>query len=249
MTEMTEATTTNKNGSWRPVKEKDSPGKLAGGALTLHVHTVDAKLLIEGRYTEGKPRIVSLVQFSKRAHMICECASLDDPFAHYQLVMIERELEAVRGFLEKQAGKLEAIVAGSVVEFERPASTKPTPYTLQVAGYGTTAARLIKQADDLMLLVLSLHHHHMLTQNQFSQWRSSIMRRIRGLLMVNDLFRNTGVSRIDLKEGNDAARIAIKTLLEVGFLDADAYSTHDEMSVFFIEYDEAVEYGPISWSR
>ncbi len=235
---------------------KSKPGKIIG-SFELVLNTIDAITLTQGRSVKGKHRIAGLRDYGSRTHLLYEASKKDDPFAIYQLVQIEGKEKEVGEFLKKQAQHLMAIQtkaqssivfkddADSRIIINQPKSIKPVAIEFHVGNYATSAARLIKQFDDLALLARSMNHHNFLPTSETVGVIHRAASKIRGLLTEGTQYRFTGVTRNDLKAKNKLGRGAVQKLLATKFIDQDIFKDDEDICEYFAEYDIRPQFGPM----
>ncbi len=234
------------------------PGKIVG-SFELTLETYDGVSLTLGRAVENKPRICGLKDYASRTHLLYEAAKKDDPFAVYQLVQIESKQNEVEVFLEDQARELierqkknqSSLVFQNEGEGEesrllinRPRSVKPVKMEFRFGNYATSAARLIKQFDEIALLARSMNHHNILPTTETSKIIRGAASKIRGLLTIGSNYRFTGVTRNDLKAKNKLARSAVQKLVGTKFIDQDMFKDETDICEYYAEYDVRPLFGP-----
>lgn len=233
------------------------PGKLTG-SFTVTFESRDAIILLRGRRgTAGLPRIYSLGDFANRLYAAWMAAAGGDPFADYQLVQTEallkegdRELRRMAGELKrmlKQGNTSYAFGSGQQgIRLARPSSVAPMHFEFRFGQYGSLAVRLLKQADDIFLMIRSLRYMAFMSDDAAHRFVEDVYRIMRRVLSHGSAWRHTGVTRQDLLSKNQAARGAVEKLVQSGFLDMEMYRNVEEACEVFAEYAEPTEYGPRS---
>ena len=238
---------------------KRAPGRLAGSVKCV-VQTVGGMRLIEGRHEPRKPMIRGLLDFSRRANLIYRMAAGGDPFADYQLVQLEVQIEEVDKILQETAKQLikekdatnNSYVFGHRdrprLEFSLPESVAPLSYEFRHLGhYATSALQMILQTDDILAQLLTMEYHNLLTKSVSEKRRAETLRKMRGVLSAGATYQYTGCTRQDLKSKNQVGLSAVQKHVEGKFLDPEMYRDEDDICETFAEYDVLPEFGP--WSK
>lgn len=239
---------------------RDRPGRLTG-SYSVVLNTGDVVRMVRGRsHSDDKHGIYGLNDFARRMYLIWTAAADGDPFADCQLVQTEALLKDTDHQLRQMAGELNEQVRKMNVShvfgaerpqlhMETPNSVKPIRLKFRYGQYGAIAVRLLKQTDDILMMVLNLRHMMVVTADAANQHRRQVQRLNRVVLSDGAFWRRTGVTRQDLKSGNRAARSAVEKLAQSGWLNMELYGTVEGACEFFGEYAVVPEYGPRSASQ
>lgn len=222
------------------------PGKFQGSGVVMTVRSRDGLKLVYGQPGEGgRPPLGGLHQFSSRAKSIYANAADGNPFADYQLVQIEdcvRDTDEHLNRLADELGRIEGALPG--LELAPPDAPDPTTFRISLGRYGTTAARLILQADGLLVRISTLLYHQFIDRRRERNLRARIRNAVRRLLAQGEHYRAAACTRHDLLAGNQAARQAIDLLTESGFIDAQMFADFEDICRTYAAYDVAPEFGP-----
>lgn len=222
------------------------PGKFQGSGVVMTVRSRDGLKIVNGQPAQGgRPPIGGLHQFGSRTKSIYANAEDGNPFADYQLVQIEDCVRSTEKYLNDVAGELERL-EGALPELELapPAAPDPTTFRISLGRYGTTAARLILQADGLLVRISGLLYHQFINQQQARSLRARLRNAVRRLLAQGADYRAAACTRHDLLACNQAARQAIDLLIESGFIDARMFAGFEDICRTYAAYDVAPEFGP-----
>lgn len=179
------------------------------GETSITIQTRQAQILLTGREaSEGKPRIMGLMQFSTYLSQIAVAARQDDPWADWMLVQVEERLEQAEGKLKEQQANLDRVLgANPMMDIQVSESVKPLKVSIGFASsHAYWVARVILQFDSVVRAVLTARHHALLDQQMSSLLMDDAARLIRRIFETTVRYRVTGLTRADLKAGN--ARVA-----------------------------------------
>lgn len=222
------------------------PGKFHGSEVLITVRSLDGLRIVNGRpKSDGRPALESLHQFSSRTKHVYADAADGNPFADYQLVQIEgciRETDESLGRMDSELGQIEASLPGLELVF--PDAPDPTTIRIRLGRYGTTAARLILQADRLAVRVAALRYHQFIDHKTDRNLRARIRKAVRRLLAQGRNYRTARCTRHDLLARNEAARQTVDLLIQSGFIDPQMFSGVEDICQTYAAYDIAPEFGP-----
>ena len=200
------------------------------------------------------------MDFSRKTEVIWQAAKGGDPFADYQLVQLEVQIEEVDKILQETAKQLikekdatnNSYVFGHRdrprLEFSLPESVAPLSYEFQYLGhYATSALQMILQTDDILAQLLTMEYHNLLTRSVSEKRRTETLRKMREVLSAGVNYQFTGCTRQDLLSKNQGGLSAVKKHIEAKFLDPEMYRDEDDICETFAEYDVLPEFGP--WSK
>ena len=135
----------------------DQPGPLRGIA-TLELHSIQAARLVRGRArSASRPAIIGLIGFAGMLRPVWISAATQDPYAFWQLIQVESELDQVRLTLDGIDSTLtKACAAWSGFKLGPTLSEQPSVFRLQFhIPYAYEAARLLAQFDRLATELLA----------------------------------------------------------------------------------------------
>ena len=208
--------------------KKREPGRLAG-TVSCAVHTIGGRRLIDGRYKDDQQVIKGLGDFSRRANLVYRMAAGGDPFADYQLVQLEVQIEEADKILRDIEAKLSHDKDAATsrrgrdrMKFSESKSVAPLVYEFQnLSPYAIDALGLILEADKLLCQLLMMEHHNLIRRDDSGRRRQNVVRILRGVLNGGSNYQHTGCTREDLEQQNQVGLSAVKALIASAFLDLE----------------------------
>ncbi len=177
------------------------PGSLRGG-VDITLHTIQGvQLLLGRRHFDGKVSIPGLYRFSNQLEVLAAQSAVDDPYADWCLIRIERDLAMSQRYLERQQTTLEAkrdAIAG--LSFADVESHEPVVHQLRLqAAHAFLAAQLIATSDRVISTVLTLFHVGQLDRWQVGKAIGRMKYRARRPFWRAHVYRPTGITRKDVR--------------------------------------------------
>lgn len=186
----------------------DRPGALRG-VVTLTLETHQAQRLVKGRPGNAdRPAIIGLIGFATLLRTIWHGARADDPYADWWLVRVHDALETVDQLLQRSlAATQDELAATAAIQVTPGASVKPVRTPLRFSNpYAFRAARLLTVYDQLVRATLTARHVGLLTRKETERWLAQYGREVRRALLSPVGYRQTGITRSDVRQRT--ARVA-----------------------------------------
>ena len=216
------------------------------GSATVTLHTNFANRTVLGRNeSSGKPPIPSVFQFNAAASLVVKSCRTDDPFAWFALVDIEESQEQISKILSIYDQKLDEILKiDDRIKLEETTSKKPQTHTINLSGYGFTMVELICDYDNVCCKCFNAVHRNRISHDEgFKIMEAGSLAMRRGIL-AGQRYVFTGVTRQDLKQGNQKAENAVEKLITRGFIDQRKFNDTQDMCQFFASYEPETKFGP-----
>lgn len=186
----------------------DRPGALRG-VVTLTLETGQAQRLVKGRPgSADRPAIIGLIGFATLMRTIWHGARADDPYADWWLLRVHNALETADQQLQGALAAMQcALAATEAIQVTPGASVKPVRTPLRFSNpYAFRAARLLAVYDRLVRASLTARHIGLLTRNDTERRLAQYGREVRRALFSPVGYRQTGITRADVRQRT--ARVA-----------------------------------------
>lgn len=206
------------------------PGALRSDTSML-VQTYQAQRLVYGRRAkDGVPAIIGLVRFGMLLKRIWGSAASDDPYADWFLIQILDAIESARStILQFQKETTELLNARTGVEISIAHSRQPVRTPLSFASpFGYMGAYLIADFDELVRALVTARHVGLMSRDRSEQIINTGARPIRHAFTLATGWKYTGLTREDLKQDTQPARVAA---VAMGQLPADVVAGTRRASV------------------
>lgn len=198
----------------KPISLLRQPGALRS-QTSLEIQTRQAQRLVYGRRAEaGKPAIFGLLRFGTLLRPIWEAAAVDDPWADWCLVQIERELLEAREALESQMNQVQRQLNSlPALDVAVAHSVEPVRVDLAFSSpYAFMGAYLLADYDGLVRAVLTGRHVGLFDRDTAEKTLREGGRIVRRAFNTAQGYRYLGVCREDLRQGTQKAERAAALL-------------------------------------
>lgn len=192
------------------------PGVLRAEAMMI-LQTPHAKSLVEGRRgARNNPGSIGLMNFGRRLRQIWMSAEADDPYADWYLVKVEDALQEAKRLIGEKTQWLKGLMSGmegfsiNVAESLQPIDVKLSFHN----PYGYIGAYAIHDYDVLVRMIYTAKHIGLLDRGDADKVVADARAAIRRAFLLATQWKFTGVTRNDLRQGNDNALRAIKSIGE-----------------------------------
>ncbi|MCH9697757.1 MAG: TIGR03761 family integrating conjugative element protein [Gammaproteobacteria bacterium] len=192
------------------------PGMLRSDtSLTLHTHYALAFVTGRARQeSQQRNAIPGLLAFAKRTRLLWQSTQADDPYADWQLLIIEQDLEAATRLIGNWHQQLsDSLTMHHTLSWTNAQSIQPTIIRLQFHNpYGYLAAACVGEYDQLACRILLGIHVGLLTKQSGFQTLNQTGRCLRRLFSQVYTWKRTGVTRTDIDHNTQRAQQAIARL-------------------------------------
>lgn len=192
------------------------PGVLRSDtSLTLHTHYALAFVTGRSRQeSQQRNAIPGLLAFAKRTRLLWQSTQADDPYADWQLLTIEHDLDAATRLISDWQQQLsDSLTPQHTLRWTHAQSIQPTTIRLQFHNpYGYLAATCVGEYDQLACRILSGIHVGLLTKQSGFQTLHQTGRCLRRLFSQVYTWKHTGVTRADIEHNTQPAQQAIARL-------------------------------------
>ncbi|HDX1003735.1 TPA: TIGR03761 family integrating conjugative element protein [Pasteurella multocida] len=190
--------------------------------ITLTLHSQYATKMWLGRpiVREGdkiiKPQILSMPACLSILSQIQKDASNDDPYADWYLINFEDKVLQYTAEMKKLVSDLVDIYADNIpegIDISRCANISPVTYPIYVnSQLGYKLIYLLSEFDMLARSVMTASHIAIMTKDQAREWLETGAGLIRKCFGVVDNYKNSGITRQDVRDNNVRYQEAIKRL-------------------------------------
>ncbi|WP_197471127.1 PFL_4669 family integrating conjugative element protein [Azotobacter vinelandii] len=199
--------------------EPVNPGALRS-KIELKLHTYHAVRIWWGRGVEsGRPQIIGMRQYLALAGRIQQAAAIDDPYADFWMLAIDRRIEETRRILEPLLEQTKAILASIPEELTVEDNVSQKPFTTGVypgGQQGWLGIHVLIQYDRVVRNILLTQHVALITRRQANQMLVSASKAIRSLCECTRRYPGpSGTTRDDFAANNARARAAIERFGEL----------------------------------
>ena len=189
------------------------PAPLAMGAkATLHTHlAVNMFRGRKGDRTKNLREIVGMSLFGRTCGLLWSAARNDDPYADQCILEIERVFNKEKEHLEKREQQLNEMLEGlDGLEVVVQSSTRPVEIPINFhSPWAYRGLQLLLQYDRIVRLSMTAHHVGLIDDKEWNDVVSDSGRGIRHLFEQVNRWYQTGVTREDVRQCNQAAQRAL----------------------------------------
>lgn len=175
---------------------------------TIPIRTGEAKSLILGRQGRpGQPTIYGLLTFARIVGNIVNESSNDNPYADCCLISVETQFQKCRSLfaeLRRQNQGLEATAKSMISQSSISLETEIKDLEINFrTPYGFIGASLLSEYDNLVQVSYELATCGLISNKQRDRIIRKATRSIRGVYHSVSAFKESGITRADIKENNE----------------------------------------------
>jgi integrating conjugative element protein (TIGR03761 family) len=195
----------------------EDPGALRGCAW-LTLQTRHAGRLVKGRPGKaGKPAIIGLLGFADRLRLIGQGTWVDDPYAEWWLIKVDRMLaQAAADLAVCRIAVDERFASQEGLEIDVASSVQPTRVKLQFASpYAYRGAQLLAAYDGFARRVLSAQHVGLVDREDAARYLYQGAKPLRRAFGSALGYRFLGVTRAEIEQQSAKAKQAVASMGEL----------------------------------
>ena len=188
--------------------------------VVLVLMTRQAQRLVHGRrgYADDKQSvapIIGLFKFAALVHLIWRGGMRDDPYADMWLLRVENTLRTAREELSEISGRVDQALDKMPEGVQVSLAVVPEPMRLELRfsnPYNYQGAYLLGHYDRLVRHILTAHHVGALSTQLTKRQLNAAGRCVRRAFVKATGYHFLGVTRTDLRAGNNRARVAVQQM-------------------------------------
>lgn len=184
-------------------------------SIELTLHTYHAVRAWQGGQPTGKAgyTVPSMQAFFGVTNLIKFNSSQDNPYADWWMIQIEERLDAADQSMRELSGMMDELITNAAVQLSVSDNLNQRPFSTPLfcsSHMGFRAVYLLEAYDQLARKVLLANHIALLTRRDMEGYLDQGAHMLRSIFHFALTYKNTGVTREDMKQQNAKAAAAIE---------------------------------------